>query len=321
MPFIDILRYTLTTLVSLFSSPKQIPGRSLRTEFFVRFLRMMLLESKDHSIPWLRKRQRLLKLRSPEQKEVVFEDGVIQGVSCQWCRPIGIQKPKLIVVYFHGGGYVVGDVDGYQNFLSQLAVNSDAWIVAVNYRLAPEFRFPAAHNDCLVVSQFILDQYPSTSVILAGDSAGGGLAVATTLSLKPNDISGLLLISPWLEPTNESVSIFSNTTSDIFDHELLLSWIKSYMGEDNVKNSQVDFTQTELSTLPNVYIQAANHELFIDQIKDFTERLRQCGVEVQLDAFDNQFHVFQIFTPLLTGSKIAVRQLADFISRIENKSQ
>jgi acetyl esterase/lipase len=319
MPYLDIFRYAIASLASLIYSPNRLAGRHLRTEYVCRLLRRMLDESLNHPAAWFRKRQSILKIRSPEQKKVIFEDEIIDGVPCLWCRPIDITQAERIVVYFHGGGYLYGDVSGYQNILAQLAIQSKAWFVAVNYRLAPEFKFPAAHDDCLSVSNYILSLYPSIPVFLAGDSAGGGLAVATALSLHESNglpsVFGLLLISPWLEPTNNSASMVSNAAHDVFSRDFLIHCIETYTDGNSAKNPQVDFSSRDLSSLPPLCIQAAGGELLIDQIKDFTNRARQQGIRVSFDLFDSQFHVFQIFTPMTPGAPEAVQQLADFVAK------
>ncbi len=326
MVYLDVLRFALTALWSMLISPGRLARRSWRAEYFCRFLNKLMDQSRDKSLPWLRERQGCLKLKSPLQKQVVCENQTIEGVPCQWCRPASISQPERIVIYCHGGGYVVGEVDGYHNTLAHIAIESNAWVVAMDYRLGPEHSFPAAQDDCLAVTRHILAEYPDIPVFMAGDSAGGGLAVATALSLtQPSleqsslqqqagpQLSGLALISPWLEPTGNSASMQSNVGSDMFDRELLMRWIELYMSGTDLRHPRVDFSQCDLSLLPPVYIQAGGAEILIDQIRAFAERAQAAGIKLQLDVFEDQFHVFQIFVPVLPDSQKALKMLGEFI--------
>ena len=134
MAILDVLRLSLFTLLSMFHSPGRLIQRRWMTEFVCRLVKRMLSESKGKPIDWLRDRTGVMKIRSSAEKNVTFETVTLAGVACQWCRPKVVPEPRHILVYFHGGGYVIGSVAGYQNTLAQLAESSDAHVLAVDYK-------------------------------------------------------------------------------------------------------------------------------------------------------------------------------------------
>ncbi len=315
--WLDILAFMSRAFISLLRSPQKPASRSLRAEFFCRFLKLLLDASKHQPIAWLRKRQALLKIRAPRQRQVRFEALKIAGVPCLWCRPECDSEPEPIVIYFHGGGYVIGSVDGYHNVLAHIAVESQARVLAVDYSLAPEHAYPAANRDCLAVATEVLRENKDSPVFLAGDSAGGALAVSTALALSElqgiQQPAGLVLISPWVEPGNNDDSMRTEAPFDILDRELILGWINLYMAGADLRHGDVDFTGRDLGRLPTTYLQVGAREIFIDQVKTFAERAAEQGVELKMDIYQGQFHAFQTFAPLLPGSREALSDIGRYI--------
>jgi acetyl esterase/lipase len=316
-PLFDILRLFFTALFSMLRQPGRLPRRSWRTELAFRFIKSLADTSKGKPIPWLRQRQKLLKLYTPDFSKVAFEAQTLAGVPVQYCRPKSPEQRQGIVIFFHGGGYVVGSVNGYRNTLAALAVASDCQVIGVDYRLAPEHPFPAAHDDCLAVSRHILQAHPQARVVLAGDSAGGALAIASALALATEGAtplpSGLALISPWVDPCASQGSVATNADSDILDADILTDWRERYLAGSSPANGRINFSSEDLSALPPSYIQAAGAEILLDQIEAFTERAKRSGVDITLDIYPDQFHVFQTFSPLVDGSRAALNRLGEFI--------
>ena len=325
MAILDVLRLSLFTLLSMFHSPGRLIQRRWMTEFVCRLLKRILRESKGKPIDWLRHRTGVMKIRSSAEKNVTFETVTLAGVACQWCRPKVVSEPRHI----HGGGYVIGSVAGYQNTLAQLAESSDAHVLAVDYRLGPEHLYPAAQQDCLAVTRQVLKSFPNTPVLLSGDSAGGALAVATSLALanssgnrKPD---ALVLLSPWVHPGCSTGSITTHAENDVLDEALLQGWITLYLKGDRPRKSQgynvssladLVFTDVDLATLPPTYVQVAGAEIFFDQIIAFVERAKAAGVLVSLDVFEAQFHVFQTLSPLVPDAKRALVMIGHYLKSV-----
>ncbi len=316
-PVFDIIRHFSRALFATLRGPRSLPQRSWMTDLMFRFIKSLLDASRGKSIPWLRQRQNLLKLYSPAYSRVVFESTTLAGVPVQWCRPRTPSQRPATVIYFHGGGYVIGSVNGHHNTLAALSVASDCAVLGVDYRLGPEHAFPAAHDDCLAVCRQILQSDADARVILAGDSAGGALAVASYLALAKDGDSplpcGLALISPWLDPGAKHGSMLANAGTDFLDLEITTNWLTQYLAGASPDDPRVNFTRQDLSPLPPTYIQAAGAEILLDQIQAFAERARQSGVDLTLDVYAGQFHVFQTFSPLVGGSSAAIVKLGDFI--------
>ncbi|NIB44164.1 alpha/beta hydrolase [Pseudomaricurvus alkylphenolicus] len=321
---VDIIKIFLSAVWSLLTNGKRVAGRSLRTELLFRISKGLLKAAQHHPPQWLRRRQALMKLYSPLQRKVDFIHTDIAGVPCQWARPRNSLQPERVLVYFHGGGYVIGSVDGYRNTLAHLAMESNAWVLGVDYRLGPEHRFPAAQDDCLTVTQTILQQFTEIPVILGGDSAGGALVLATLQSLATTDIAttpaAAILISPWVQPNASEGSMIGCESTDLLDRGLIKQWYSLYMGEAAKNHPRVDFSNFDPSLLPATYIQAGGSEIFIDQIRAFHQKLERYHVPVEMDVVEHQFHVYQTFVPVLKDSAAALARLGRFVQTVDANS-
>jgi acetyl esterase/lipase len=318
--YLDILTIFVKSLVSMCLTRGRLADRSWRAEFLFRFLKALFSASKEQPITWLRDRQEAL--NSPDEKHKVrFENEHIQGVDCLWCKPTTSATASTIIVYFHGGGYVFGSTATYKNVFTELALASNAWVLGVDYRLGPEHHFPAAQDDCLAVSQHILDQYSDFRVILAGDSAGGGLVLDSHNSLLERDVqskpAALLLISPWLDPANQLASMSGNEHTDVLDRQLVEQWRQLYMEDTPTDHPRVNFRDMPCQDLVPIYIQAASDEIFIDQIRAFSKRVQAAGVSLKLDEYAGLFHDFQVLTPLLPEAKQAVADIGRYVKGSE----
>lgn len=303
--------------ISLLRSPQRMPGRSLGTEFFARVIRGMFNNGAERGLASLRRSVDRAGSKVRARVNVEIKDTQIAGVNCQITQPKEQTNPQRVVIYLHGGGFVIGSPAGYQNLISQLAEHSGAVIIAPDYRLSPEHPFPAAQDDCLQVAEAVLAQYSSVPVCLAGDSAGGNLAISTALSLaaaqRIDQVAALLLISPWVEPTADSGTMLSNEPNDVFNLSFLQQCYGDHMRDADLFNTRANLLHADLASLPYTYTQAGGGELFIDQITQFHERALAAGVAAKLDVFATQFHDFQTISPVLKDAKQAVLSLASTI--------
>ncbi|MEM7359854.1 MAG: alpha/beta hydrolase [Pseudomonadota bacterium] len=299
-------------------SPKRMPGRSLASEFFARVIRDMFDRGAERGVESLRRSMDKAGGQVRAKVKVEISDTQIAGVPCRITKPAGQNTDAAarnpVVVYLHGGGFVVGSPAGYQNLISQLAHHAGATVIAPDYRLSPEHPFPAAQEDCLRVTEAVLNDFADVPVCLAGDSAGGNLAINTALSLakigRDKAVASLLLISPWVEPTADSGSMLTNEPNDVFALPFLQQSYAAHIGAADPFNPRVNFLNADLSGLPDTHTQAGGGELFIDQIMQFHERALAAGVNARLDVFATQFHDFQTISPMLKDAKDAVLSLA-----------
>ncbi|MGI9432577.1 MAG: alpha/beta hydrolase [Myxococcota bacterium] len=291
-------------------------GWSWKVEIARTLMYETLMRSKERGIPWLRAAQEALPARSDFLAEVAFTEVDAGGVAASWCVPRA-SRPERTVVYIHGGGYVVGSVASYQPSLARLAVSANARVLAVDYRLAPEHPFPAAQDDCLAAVRFALaDGAAPERLALAGDSAGGALALATLCALRdaglPRPAAGVL-ISPWVDPFASGGSIEANAPCDVLDRELAVIWAENATSAGDRQDPRFALLGAELRGLPPLLIQVAKAEILLDQGLDLAHRAREAGVEVELEEWDDMFHVFQIVADLLDEGAAAWDAISRFL--------
>jgi acetyl esterase/lipase len=258
----------------------------------------------------------------PALARVSSNERDLAGVPCMLVSPKSGATSDKVVVYFHGGGYIAGSPKGHKTLLAQMAVDTKGLVVAVDYRLAPEHPFPAPQEDCLAVAQLVLKTYHDKEVTLAGDSAGGALAITTALQLKQlSEISPdnklpdkLVLLSPWVDPLADTGTIISNEANDFLSREFLNPSIEHLMQGQDLTNPQINFVNTPLVDLPKTLVQCGKGEMFFDQISEFCERAKTQGADIELQSYRAQFHVFQIFSAVLKDAEDAVAKIAKFIN-------
>ncbi len=246
-------------------------------------------------------------------KGVIVDSLSIDGIPAEF---IDVQASKKgVILYLHGGAYALGSVAVHREFLGRLAIACQIKVLAIDYRLAPEHPFPAALEDTLSAYHWLLSQgYDPATTVVAGDSAGGGLALATLLSLRDSKASlpaCAVCLSPWLNLT--CISETSNNNNDpILNPAVLSVFARYYAGETDAANPLISPFYADLQGLPPLLIQAGTNEILIDEIEQFSEKARQAGVEIVLDRWPGLFHVFQII-PILPETKLSIEKIAKFI--------
>lgn len=296
-------------------SSKRIAGRSWMTEFINRVFQRVFQDPANTNIPRLRKIIDRASGSHPSMRKVQFQSLDIAQVPCLSVSPS--ENTDTLIIYLHGGGYVFGSPNGYKALLAQLAINSNATVIAVDYRLAPEHPYPAPQQDCLKVAQTLIAQANQTKTIIAGDSAGGALSITTALSLAKQNTpaDACVLISPWVDPIADTGSMQSNLNNDFLTPPFLKLGVESLMG-DQPPSDQVRFNNTDLSSLPPTLIQSGTGELFYDQIDQFAQRAADAGVQIEYQPTDAQFHVFQLMSPILKDARNAVSEIGRFINHL-----
>ncbi len=293
--------------------PKR-PGWSLRTELAQSVMRAVLMRSKARGVPWLRAVQAAVPVQVAFRSEVSFDPTRLGGVPGEWCAPLA-GRPERTIVYLHGGGYVIGSVAGYRDVLARLAVGANARVLGVEYRLAPEHPFPAQQDDCLAATRAVLASGADPAhLALAGDSAGGALAVATLCALRDAGErlpAAAVLICPWTEPWAEGGSMLANERFDFGDRALLVGWAESTGGKPS--DPRLTVTNAKLEGLPRLLVQAGGAEILHDQIARFAEKARAAGVAVELQVYPDMFHDFQLQASLLPEGAAALDDAARFL--------
>jgi len=223
-------------------------------------------------------------------------------------------KPGIIL-YLHGGAYAVGSVTSHRKFLARLAKACQMKVLAIDYRLAPEHPFPAALQDALAAYQCLFSKgYDPSNIVIAGDSAGGGLAIAALISLRDGKLplpACAVCISPWVNLSGAEKK--SNNNHDpLLNPAILNLYARYYIGQADASNPLISPVFADLEGLPPMLIQAGTNEILLSQIEEFYEKARQASVEITLDRWQGMFHVFQII-PILPEARLSLKKIANFI--------
>lgn len=251
---------------------------------------------------------------------VAYERVCAGGVDGEWISPANVPEDNAIL-YFHGGGFRLGSVTSHRDLMAQIALASGCRVLAINYRLAPEHRFPAALDDALAAYGWMLDRgLKSENVAFAGDSAGGNLVLAAMLALRerglPLPVSAVLM-SPWTDLAATGPSYVSRAEADpIHQRSMILALAKNYLGgQGDPYDPLVSPLYADLAGLPPLLIQVGDRETVLDDSVMFADLARAAGVDVSLEVWDGMIHVFQMFGAELPEARQAIASIAGFLNR------
>jgi len=241
-------------------------------------------------------------------------DGPVKG---EWHRVDGGADGRLIY-YLHGGGYVFGSPKSHRSITFALAKQTPADVFSLNYRLAPEHPFPAAVDDAVAGYRWLLLQgRDPKSIVVAGDSAGGGLSLALMLSCKQQGLpmpACAVLYSPWTDLSGSGASLDANEKTDaMFKAVYIREGAKKYLGGAAADASLASPLFGDLSGLPPILIFASKSEVLLDDSARLHDKLVAAGVEARFETEDGVAHAWPIFTPYFPEAKKAVSQSVDFI--------
>jgi acetyl esterase/lipase len=220
------------------------------------------------------------------------------GVPAMWVLPDGGANDRVIQ-YVHGGGYVIGSMLQYRRFCGHLAKAAGCRVLNVDYRLAPEHPHPAAVEDSTAAYRWLLSQgFAPEHLAIAGDSAGGGLTMATLLALRDGGDplpAAAAPISPWVDLEGLGESMTTNAELDlVVGLEGLKGMAAHYLADVDPRDPLAAPLHADLTGLPPLYIQVGGHETLLDDSRRLADKARAAGVEVELEVFPEMQHVFQI---------------------------
>jgi acetyl esterase/lipase len=224
------------------------------------------------------------------------------------------------MLYLHGGAYCLGSPRTHRGLVTHLAAATGLEVVVPDYRLAPEHPFPAAQDDALRCYQALLARgIAAHNISIAGDSAGGGLALSLALRLRDAILpqpGALLLISPWVDLTLSGASFIALQARDPM---LNAAWVAQgaqlYAGVTPRDNLGCSPLFAELSGLPAMLIQVGSEEILFDDAQRLAQRARTAGVNTDLQIFQGMWHVFQAHAGMLDVSDAAIERMAEFLRK------
>ena len=239
------------------------------------------------------------------------------SVPAEWVSAPNADASRAIL-YLHGGGYVIGSINTHRGMAGRISRAAQARVLVIEYRLAPEHPFPAAVEDSVTAYKWMLDQKIAPSKIaVAGDSAGGGLTVATLVAIRdqklPTPGAGVCL-SPWIDMEGIGDSMKTKAAEDPMVQKAgLLQMAKWYLGNKDPRTPLAAPLYADLTGLPPLLIQVGTAETLLDDSTRLAERARKAGVKVSYEPYEKMIHVFQVFAPMLDEGKDAIEKIGAFV--------
>jgi acetyl esterase/lipase len=251
---------------------------------------------------------------SPDVKSQPVDAG---GVPAEWLTAPGAREDRVIL-YLHGGGYVIGSINTHRDLVGRLSRASGARGLAVGYRLAPEHPHPAAVDDAVTAYRWLLKQGVNPSgIVVAGDSAGGGLAIATLVALRdagdPMPAAGVG-ISPWVDLEGIGESMTGLAAEDpLVQKDGLLQLAAMYLGGSDPRTPLAAPLYANLAGLPPLLILVGTSETLLDDAERLAERARKAGVDVTYEASEGMIHVWQLFASMLSEGRESIERIGRYI--------
>ena len=230
-------------------------------------------------------------------------------------------RPGTEVLFLHGGAYSVGSFRNYGHFTWRLGKAARARVLALDYRMAPEHPYPAALNDALAAYRWLLDQGARPDrILLAGDSAGGGLTLALLLKLRDEGVplpAGAVALSPWTDLATTGASLHTKADTDPM---LVASEIPHhaamYLGGADPRDPYASPLYGDPRGLPPTLIQAGGDEVLLDDGVRMAEKMQAAGCDVELQVWPRMPHVFQLLATVMPEAQAAVAEIARFARRV-----
>jgi acetyl esterase/lipase len=222
------------------------------------------------------------------------------------------------ILHLHGGGYVLGGPDTHRSFASHLSAATASRVVNVDYRLAPEHCFPAALDDAVAAYRWLLGTgVDPATVALTGDSAGGGLAIATLAALRAAGDAlpaASVVISPWVDLTCSGESLTSRDAVDpMIGPSNLRTMAAAYVGTGDPAHPSVSPLFGDLAGLPPLLVLVGGREVLFDDAVRLVDAAKAAGVEADLDVWPEMFHVWPVLAAVIPEGREALAQVADFL--------
>jgi epsilon-lactone hydrolase len=258
--------------------------------------------------------------RFAEPPAVVTEPVDVAGVPGEWARADGALVGAALL-YLHGGGYTIGSVPVYRDLSARLATDTRLPVLTIEYRLAPENRFPAALDDALAAYQWIASSVAAERIVIAGDSAGGGLAAATVLAARRAGLpapGGLVVLSVLADLAHTGESVQANAHLDpLVTPEGSHAYAERYLGPDgdpyHPLASPLYAPPAELAAFPPTYVGVGTAEVLLDDSLRFARRLRDAGVPVDLDVWPGMIHILPFFASRVPEARAALATVTSWI--------
>lgn len=250
-------------------------------------------------------------------KDVTCEPITAGGVPAEWIVAPGAAQDRVIL-YLHGGGYVMGSINTHRAMIARLSRASQAKALALDYRLAPEHPFPAAVEDATAAYRWLLAQgYKPGKIVISGDSAGGGLVLATLLALRDAQTplpAAAAPISAWSDMEGTGASVKTRASKDpMVANGPLLNMAKQYIGNADPKNPLASPLHGDYRGLPPMLMQVGDAEILLDDSTRVAEKAKAAGVKVDLEVWPDMVHVWHVYAKILPEGQQAIDRIGRYV--------
>lgn len=252
-------------------------------------------------------------------RDTVIREFQIGDIEAEWVSMTKTHGHKRVILYCHGGGYSTGSRIYARSVTTKLAAASAMDVLSFNYRLAPEYPYPAAMEDAVKVWDYLMLQgYGARDVVVAGDSAGGNLALVLVRRLQQQGRGlpkGLVLLSPWADLTSSGEShALKREVDPVVNEAYLRQMVHNYAEGRDLKNPLLSPLFGDFSGFPPTYIQVGENEILLSDSIQLHQKLDEARVMTKLDIFDGMWHVFQMMKMRQTTE--AMDQIARFLFQL-----
>jgi len=291
------------------------------SEEFGTLLEMLKVQLPDESPPIEEARSFFEETAAmfPVADDIRCEPVQVNGLPAEWIAAPNASKERVLL-YLHGGGYAIGSINTHRDLASRLSRATGVRCLLIGYRLAPEHPHPAAVEDSVAAYRWLLARGTRPEkIVIGGDSAGGGLTVATLVALRDAGEplpAAAVCLSPWvdLEGTGESMT----TKADIdpmVQSEGIQTMAKAYLGDKDPRTPLASPLYADLRGLPPMLIHVGTAEVLLDDSTRLAERARAAGVDVSLEPWEDMIHVWHYFASMLPEGRQAIERIGEFVRR------
>jgi len=255
---------------------------------------------------------------SPVPEDVTCSPVVAGGVPCEWVHAPAAEESGRVLLYLHGGGYVIGSIATHRLLAARLSAAAGARVLVAGYRLAPEHPFPAAVDDAVAAYRWLLARgVAGRSIGLAGDSAGAGLALAATVRARDEGESlpgALACFSPWVDLALRGGTMVTRAEGEaVVPPALLSGWAAAYLSGADATAPLASPLYADLRALPPMLVLVGTEEVLYDDAARLVERAVAAGVEVTMEVFDDCFHLWTVLAPTAPEASRAIDLAGAFL--------
>ncbi|MBW1709446.1 MAG: alpha/beta hydrolase [Deltaproteobacteria bacterium] len=255
----------------------------------------------------------------PVAEDIQCDQLRVEQMPAEWVAAPGAGDDR-VVLYLHGGGYVIGSINTHRELASRISRAAGARVLQIEYRLAPEHPYPAAVEDAVTAYRWLISEgVDPARITVAGDSAGGGLTVATLVALKERgepSPGAAVCLSPWVDMEGIGESMTAKAEDDpIVQKKELLEMAKAYLGDADARTPLAAPLYADLSGLPPMLIQVGTTETLLDDSTRLAGRAREAGVDVTFEPWKDMIHVWHFFAMMLPEGQEAIERIGSFIKQ------